>query len=294
MEGCLPEVCAADCNSCRKFPVAYRRVGESPFCRFLQYTMASGAQMPFPSDRMARILFLESGSLRLEDGDGNKRRISSGQFVCLARGTAYVVTATANLRVVVLTLHHRIEFSEQDIYDRDMPRDTAVTLDAIPMLKTHAAINRLIAGLFEIPAMTNCARYHRIKTAELFMMIKVLYSSLEHAYFFQSMIQSQDNFRIFVCNNYDKASNVADLAELAGMSLSVFKRRFAEHFNDSVYHWMMRQKALKIFADIRDGEDNIKVLMSKYDFTYYTQFSRFCKNYLQATPAQLIASIKGE
>lgn len=109
---------------------------------------------------------------------------------------------------------------------------------------------------------------------------------------YMSMIQPQDNFRVFVCNNYDKAQGVAELAALAGMSLSVFKRRFAEHFNDSVYHWMMRQKALKIFTDIRDGEDSTKVLMNKYGFRHYTQFSRFCKNYLQATPAQLIASIK--
>lgn len=50
------------------------------------------------------------------------------------------------------------------------------------------------------------------------------------------MIQPQDNFRAFVCNNYERAQGVTDLASLAGMSLSVFKRRFAEHFNDSVYH----------------------------------------------------------
>ncbi len=52
---------------------------------------------------------------------------------------------------------------------------------------------------------------------------------------------------------------------------------------------MMRQKALKVFTDIRDGEDSTKALMNKYGFRHYTQFSRFCKNYLlQATPAQLI------
>ena len=83
--------------------------------------------------------------------------------------------------------------------------------------------------------------------------------------------------------------NIDDIKRL---TLSVFKRRFAEHFNDSVYHWMMRQKALKVFSDIRDGEDSTKVLMNKYGFRHYTQFSRFCKNYLQATPAQLISSIK--
>ena len=34
-----------------------------------------------------------------------------------------------------------------------------------------------------------------------------------------------------------------------------------------------------------------KALMKKYGFRHYTQFSRFCKNYLQATPAQLISSV---
>ena len=44
--------------------------------------------------------------------------------------------------------------------------------------------------------------------------------------------------------------------------------------------------------DAPEGADSTKVLMNKYGFRHYTQFSRFCKNYLQATPAQLIASIK--
>ena len=156
----------------------------------------------------------------------------------------------------------------------------------------HSSIEHLLGSIFTIQQMSNCVRFHRMKATELFMMIKVLYTPTEHAYFFQSMIQPQDNFRVFVCNNYDKAQGVAELASLAGMSLSVFKRRFAEHFNDSVYHWMMRQKALKVFTDIRDGEDSTKALMNKYGFRHYTQFSRFCKNYLQATPAQLINSIK--
>ena len=173
-----------------------------------------------------------------------------------------------------------------------MPYDTVITTEAVPRLSMHPTIERLLCDLFAVPELSECARYHKMKATELFKMITVLYTPTEQAYFFQSMIQPQDNFRVFVCNNYDKAQGVAELAALAGMSLSVFKRRFAEHFNDSVYHWMMRQKALKIFTDIRDGEDSTKVLMNKYGFRHYTQFSRFCKNYLQATPAQLIASIK--
>lgn len=201
--------------------------------------------MTFPADRMVRILFVMSGSLMMEHGD-TVRLVTSKQYVCLARGERFVTTAQDDAHVVVLSLIHRIEFCEQDIFDKVMPYDTVIPTEAVPRLSMHPTIERLLCDLFAVPELSECARYHKMKATELFMMIKVLYTPTEHAYFFQSMIQPQDNFRVFVCNNYDKAQGVAELAALAGMSLSVFKRRFAEHFNDSVYHWMMRQKALKI------------------------------------------------
>ena len=242
---------------------------------------------------MVRIPFILSGSLKLEHGTDTVRLVTSKQCVCLARNERFLATAQDDdTHVVVLSLIHRIEFCEQDIFDKVMPYDSVIPTEIVPTLSMHSSIEHLLGSIFTIQQMSNCVRFHRMKATELFMMIKVLYTPTEHAYFFQSMIQPQDNFRVFVCNNYDKAQGVAELASLAGMSLSVFKRRFAEHFNDSVYHWMMRQKALKVFSDIRDGEDSTKALMSKYGFRHYTQFSRFCKNYLQATPAQLIASIK--
>lgn len=285
-------VCSADCSSCRTFPPPYRRIGESASCRFTQQTVAAGTRLPFPGDSQMRILFVLTGEVRVEDGTETLRMLAAQKCICLPRGSAFVLTATADSHLILLSMMHRIEFCEADIFDREMPHDTVLPVDSAPVLGLHPAIGRMLLELFRVRALTDCARYHRMKAAELFMMIKVLYTSAEHAYFFQSMIQPQDNFRVFVCNNYDKAESVGELASLAGMSLSVFKRRFSEHFDDSVYHWMMRQKALKIFADIRDGEDNTKVLMAKHGFKYYTQFSRFCKTYLQATPVQLIESIR--
>ena len=291
VELALKENCPADCSSCPTFPAPFRRIGDSNYCRFAQMTLTPGEGVTFSADRMVRILFVMSGALMIEHGE-TMCLVTSRQYVCLARGERFVATAQDEANIVVLSLIHRIEFCEQDIFDKVMPYDTVIPNEDVPKLAKHPSIERLLEGLFMIPEMSGCSRYHKMKATELFMMIEVLYTPTEHAYFFQSMIQPQDNFRVFVCNNYDKAQGVAELAALAGMSLSVFKRRFAEHFNDSVYHWMMRQKALKIFSDIRDGEDSTKALMNKYGFRHYTQFSRFCKNYLQATPAQLIASIK--
>ncbi len=291
VEPALKENCPSDCSSCPSFPAPFRRIGESTYCRFAELNLAAGEGLTFQAERLVRILFVMSGGLEIAH-DGTTRHVGPQQCVCLERGAYYAATAKEDTFVVVLSLIHRIEFCEQDIFNEEMPYDTTVPTDSMPQLPMHPAIGQLLGNLLEIDELGACVRYHKMKATELFMMIKVLYTPAEHAYFFQSMIQPQDNFRVFVCNNYDKADGVVELAALAGMSLSVFKRRFAEHFNDSVYHWMMRQKALKIFTDIRDGEDNTKALMDKYGFRHYTQFSRFCKNYLQATPAQLIASIK--
>lgn len=286
------KICGADCSNCHTFPAPYRRIGESASCHFTQESVSAGTRLPYPGDSMVRILFVLSGEMRVEDGADMLKTLSAHKCICLPRGSAFVLTAVSDAHLVILSMMHRIEFCESDIFDREMPHDTVVQVDAAPTLNVHTAIERMLKDIFSVQILTDCLRYHRMKTAELFMMIKVLYTSAEHAYFFQSMIQPQDNFRVFVCNNYDKAESVSELAALAGMSLSVFKRRFSEHFDDSVYHWMMRQKALKIFSDIRDGEDNTKAMMAKYGFKYYTQFSRFCKTYLQATPVQLIESIR--
>ena len=289
----LKKECPADCSSCPTFPASFRRVGDSSYCRFSRLSFVAGEGVTFPADRIVRILFVISGSLRLEHGADTVRFVTSKQALCLARNEQFVATAQdAETRIVVLSLVNRVEFCEQDFFDRNDSSDSSIPSEAVPLLSIHPAIEQQLTSFFALPQLSDCSRYHRMKAAEVFMMIKVLYTYTDLAYFFQVMIQPRDNFRVFVCNNYDKAQGVAELAALAGMSLSVFKRRFAEHFNDSVYHWMMRQKAMKIYSDIRDGEDSTRVLMNKYGFRHYTQFSRFCKNYLEATPAQLINSVR--
>ena len=299
-ESALKECCSADCSSCPTFPAPFRRIGDSSYCRFSQLSLAAGEGLAFSAGRVVRILFILSGSLRIEpDADnrtGAARLATSKQCVCLDRNEAFLATAQdADTRVVVLSLILRVEFCCQDLLDnldKSADYDSQIPVEPLPMLSMHPFVEQLISSCFMVPQMSDCVRYHRMKASELFMMIKLLYTPTEHAYFFQTMMQPRDNFRVFVCNNYDRAQSVAELAALAGMSLSVFKRRFAEHFHDSVYHWMQQQKARKILADIHDGEDSTKALMSKYGFRHYTQFSRFCKNYLHASPARLIHSTR--
>lgn len=285
------ERCAADCSNCTSFPASVRRIGDAAYCRFSPLNLRANQSMIFAADRKIRLLFVLAGTLELSRGAQSKR-LDPMHCVCLGRGESFAATARTDLRAVVLALDHRIEFNEEKLFDDPSSSPTIAPHDVLPTLPIRREMELVLNTLFTVRALNECERYHKMKAAELFMMLQVLHSPSEHAYFFQSVVRPQNNFRVFVCSNYDRARSVNELASLAGMSLSVFKRRFAEHFHDSVYHWMMRQKALRIQADIRDGADNTKALMAKYGFRHYTQFSRFCKNYLEATPAQMIASAR--
>ena len=62
--------------------------------------------------------------------------------------------------MVVLSLIHRIEFCEQDIFDKVMPCDSVVPTESVPC-SMHPAIERLFELLFfTIRQMFNCVRYY--------------------------------------------------------------------------------------------------------------------------------------
>lgn len=119
VELALKESCPADCSSCPTFPAPFRRIGDSSYCRFVQQTFGPGEGVTFPADEAIRILFVMAGSIKMERDADAVRMATSNQCVCLARGTCHVITSQdAETRIVVLSLVHRIEFCEQDIFGR--------------------------------------------------------------------------------------------------------------------------------------------------------------------------------
>ena len=122
VESALKENCPADCSRCPTFPAPLRRIGDSSYCRYTSSSYAVGGGITFPGDRMVHILFVMSGSLKLEPASDAVRLVTSKQCVCLTRGERYVVTAQDDdTHVVTLALIHSIEVCEQDLFNKAMP-----------------------------------------------------------------------------------------------------------------------------------------------------------------------------
>lgn len=171
--------------------------------------------MCFNSDRTVRLVFVLTGSLKFEQANDPVRLITSKQYACLPFDKSFSLTGQdEGSRAVVLSLSRGIGFCEGDILGASASGDTVIPADPIPSLSLHPAIGALLESLFVVPELAECARYHRIKATELFLLIKALYTPTELAYFFQPMMSPEDHFRTFVCNNYERARSVAELGGL--------------------------------------------------------------------------------
>ena len=121
-ETALRERCSADCSSCPSFPTPFRRIGDSSYCHFTRLSFAAHEGVTFPGDDMTRLLFVICGTLELDHQSDPVRLVTSNQCVCLTRGESYVATAQdPTTDIVVLSMIHRIEFCERDIFDEIPP-----------------------------------------------------------------------------------------------------------------------------------------------------------------------------
>ena len=126
-----------------------------------------------------------------------------------------------------------------------------------------------------------------IKRQELFLLLFITYSGEAAVSFFYPLIGEGLEFKEFVISNHIKAKNVQQLAKIANYSTSGFIKKFMRYFNESPYHWMLRQKAKIILEEISSSPIALKEIAYKYNFATYQHFREFCKMQFGVTPSLL-------
>lgn len=147
--------------------------------------------------------------------------------------------------------------------------------------------NYLIDGI-------NCPQMHCAKTRELSALFRAYYSLDELAEFFISMIKNTKEFEVFIMQNYQKMKGVKEFVNLSGMNVSTFIRKFKDHFGETPYQWMIKQKSKKILHELSTSSKSIADIMREYDFSDASHFNRYCKAFFGASPTELRNKIKKE
>lgn len=231
------------------------------------------------------LIGLSEGYAEIDTMDDRKVFLATGGIVFLARRTGYTITARKSRTTIV-----------QCRFGKILPVDTVALVAAAgitrtktqpPTLVPDERVAECLRGIAVQDGLAASDEWCTLKTRELVLVAELCYGRAEMANLFRPLLRAKDNFEEFVISNYEQAGSVGQMADMAGMGLSTFKRQFREVFDDSVYQWMMKQKAAKVRLEIEAGNRDIQDLMSRFDFQCHSHFNRFCHTYLGASPSQL-------
>ncbi|GHU08849.1 hypothetical protein FACS189431_5840 [Alphaproteobacteria bacterium] len=86
---------------------------------------------------------------------------------------------------------------------------------------------------------------------------------------------------------YLSVKNIDELVKLSGLKRKTFDRQFNDEFGMPPYQWILKQKAKHIYYALSETNEQMQEIMKRYGFTIAPHFTRFCKDYFNATPLEL-------
>lgn len=126
--------------------------------------------------------------------------------------------------------------------------------------------------------------YYEFKLRELFFIFREFYNRDETDEFLKLFHCNNYGFRAFVFRHHWDCKSVEELADLAGLSLSTFKRIFKEEFRTSPLRWINGQKATYLRRDLEETDTPLSDLAAKYNFSSVSYLCAFSKKMLGETP----------
>lgn len=233
------------------------------------------------------ILGICGGRVELGCGDMSPLVVQPGALAFLPRHMEYTLEAVEGGTVAVCVCHGQVPIDMERVFGA-AGSGKGQQWRWKPVIGPEPALAGCLEGMARAEALLGSEEFCELKARELVLTALLTRGEGEMARWMAPLMMARDNFVAFVWANHDRAKGVEHLAELAGMGLSTFKRRFSQTFGESVYQWMMKQKALSVEREIYNGRHDIQELMSRFGFLSHVQFNRFCHKYLGGAPSVLL------
>jgi AraC-like DNA-binding protein len=128
--------------------------------------------------------------------------------------------------------------------------------------------------------------YQRIIIQELQILISAHYDEEELAYLFYPVLKGDIVFKSIVLQNKNKLFTVEEFAAAVHLNRNSFRNRFTEIFGINPSEWIIANRAEQVIAELKKDK-SIMNIVHDCGFSSYSNFVRFCKNFLHETPAML-------
>lgn len=240
------------------------------------------------------ILFVLEGELEIAYNEFSIRKVGVHQMILLPKSSRVYGAAYDNTKVIAF------KFTEiSHLCNKYSLQNLASYTDRIVYKFNAQEIKQPICRFLEnlsycLADGLNCMYYHELKADEMLILYRAYYTKEELAEFFYPILGLSIDFRALVLSNYRDARTVEELAQKTGYSVSKFKRKFNEEFEEPAYHWMQKQKAKHIKYKLSFETIDFATIIDEFGFSSPAHFSRFCKTQFGTTPSDYRKQLQEE
>ena len=256
-------------------------------CFFKHYTLVAGEKLQLSEISNNHIMFILEGSMIIYDAVKNdKINIDKQQITFIPQYASETLFTNNGCQLLICSFDTPLNICDKLIFN-EIHTDKTADYQPLPIREPMLYFINLL--LYYLQNKINCEHLHEIKQKEMFLIFKWFYTKNELAQLFHLLNSKNYEFRRLVMENYEKASDVANLAALAGMRRTRFDVKFNEEFGIPPRQWMLKQLARKVQYAVNEPGVTIDMLIRKFNFNSPVSFIRFCKVQFGYTPKELIS-----
>lgn len=264
---------------------------EQPLVEILSASAGQTGDFPI---RINEIIFLLEGELHFIFSDSLEHNVTKGHMVLLPSGGRYHYETLEKTVVLVFRIAKPIEICQclslEKFYKSYRPEKQDEP--HFSTLKINPRIWYFLEGVAHcLSDGVKCRNYANIVIKEFMLMLSIYYSKEEIYDFLFYLTLSEDViFSEHVRRQWHLYKNVEDIAESMWMTPRKFSAKFKEVFSQTPYNWMKANRAKLIQKELLTTNKLIKQIAAEQGFDNKSQFTKFCKKELGASPTELRAS----
>jgi len=230
------------------------------------------------------IIFLLEGYITVTGPEIKSQVCQEGEMFFIGRNYSYTLTMESPVKYLLLAFDNPVSFGEDLTMDDLQPYYSEErTFYRLNMCEGMLVVADTIC--FYMKHKIQCKHLHAAKQQEILMVLAHFYTKEELAAFFNPILDNRVDFKEFVIKNYQDVKTVEELARLCNSSVRSLTRKFHEHFDDSPYSWMLKQRSKHIRMKISDPKIPFAEIINEYGFSSPAHFTSFCKKYFGETPS---------
>jgi AraC-like DNA-binding protein len=242
-----------------------------------------------------QIIFLLEGNITYSYGKYLNTNFPEKSFLLFPHGFKCAMKINEDSKIVVVNLL-KINFCNHFSLEMLYKLNGSIKLEpAHHSLKINKVVQDFLTNLVDtIRDGLKCAYLHELKQKELLYYMRAYYPKKDLFAFFSPILSDDIVFSELIYKNLDKVKTITELADVVNYSVSGFKKRFVKVFGVSPYHWIIKEKAKKIYYEINCTQKSFKEISIEFNFSSSAHFDKFCKKEFGMSPGLIRNTTKSD